>query len=95
MIIWDDKKNIKLQIERNISFEEIADIILCKQYLDILEHPAKKNQNIFVIELNKYIYAVPFVIDKNSNIILKTAYPSRKLQKKYQGGEDEKKKKIK
>ncbi|MCF7916875.1 MAG: BrnT family toxin, partial [Candidatus Omnitrophica bacterium] len=60
MIVWDEKKNIKLQIERNISFEEIADTILCKQYLDILEHPTKKNQNIFVIELDKYIYAVPF-----------------------------------
>jgi hypothetical protein len=95
MIIWDEKKNIKLQIDRNISFEEITDTILCKQYLDILEHPTRKNQNIFVIELDRYIYAVPFVIDKNSNIVLKTAYPSRKLQKKYRGGKDEKKKKTK
>jgi len=28
---------------------------------------------------------VPFLIDENSNIILKTAYPSRKLSKIYTG----------
>jgi len=85
MIIWDDKKDTKLKIERNISFEEISDIILNKQYLDILKHPSKLNQKIFVIELNNYIYAVPFTIDGYSNIVLKTAYPSRKLNKKYRG----------
>ncbi len=85
MIIWDDKKDTKLKIERNISFEEISDIILNKQYLDVLKHPSKSNQKIFVIELNNYIYAVPFIIDGYSNIVLKTAYPSRKLNKKYRG----------
>ena len=92
MIIWDDKKDIRLKIERNISFEDISDIILHTQYLDILEHPTKQNQNIFVIELNNYIYAVPFIIDTDSNIILKTVYPSRKLYKKYRWGKRCKKK---
>ncbi|MCK5287907.1 MAG: toxin [Candidatus Omnitrophica bacterium] len=92
MVVWDDKKDLKLKIERDISFEDISDIVLHNQYLDILEHPIKKNQNIFVIELNNYIYAVPFVIDTGSNIILKTIYPSRKLYKKYRGGKKCKKK---
>ena len=92
MIIWDEKKDLKLKTGRNISFEDISDIILHNQYLDILEHPAKQNQNIFVIELNNYIYAVPFVIDTDSNIILKTVYPSRKLYKKYLEGKKCKKK---
>ncbi len=83
MIIWDENKNKKLKLERNISFETISEIILGKKYLDILEHPSKNNQLIFIIELNNYIYSVPFVIDAESNIILKTVYPSRKLQKKY------------
>lgn len=83
MIIWDENKNIKLKLERNISFEAITEIILEKKYLDILEHPSKGNQLFFIVELNNYIYSVPFIIDNESNIILKTAYPSRKLQKKY------------
>ncbi len=85
MIIWDEEKNIKLKIERNISFEIISEIILNKKYLDILENSSNPHQDIFVIEISDYIYAVPFILDNDSNIILKTAYPSRKLNKKYRG----------
>jgi len=85
VIIWDKDKNLKLQIERKISFEAIADIILRNGYIDILENKSKDNQQIFVIEFNGYIYAVPFIIDEKDNINLKTAYPSRKLHKKYMG----------
>lgn len=85
MIIWDDDKNQKLQNERGISFDEISEIILRKEYLDILENPSRPSQQIFVIKFNNYIYSVPFIIDSQSNIILKTAFPSRKLNKKYMG----------
>lgn len=85
MIIWDDEKNQKLQLERNISFEQISEIILRKEYLDILENPSRPNQQVFVVKLNDYIHSVPFIIDDQSNIVLKTAYPSRKLNKKYTG----------
>ena len=85
MIIWDENKDLKLKIERNISFEEVSELILTNQYLDILEHPTKPEQKIFVIEIDNYTYAVPFIIDENSNIVLKTVYPSRKLHKKYRG----------
>jgi len=83
MIYWDFEKNNKLITERNISFDEISDIILKEEYLDILEHPKRKDQLIFIICIKKYIYAVPFIIDENENIILKTAYPSRKFNKIY------------
>ena len=83
MIIWSDDKNLKLQNERKISFDEIAEIILRKEYLDIIENPSRPFQQLFVIELNDYIYSVPFIIDSESNIVLKTAFPSRKLNKKY------------
>lgn len=85
MIIWDDEKNQKLQIERDISFDQISEIILRKGYLDILENISRPNQQIFVVKLGNYTYAVPFIIDDQSNIVLKTAYPSRKLHKKYKG----------
>jgi len=85
MIVWDDEKNQKIQIERDISFERISEIILRKEYLDILENPSRPNQQVFVVKLNNYIHSVPFIIDDKSNIVLKTAYPSRKLNKKYTG----------
>ena len=84
MLLWDDKKNTKLQLERNISFEEISSIILDKKYLDIIENKKYTNQKIFVIKFNKYVWAVPFLIDNENNIILKTAFPSRKLMKLYE-----------
>lgn len=83
MILWDEKKNHKLRLERNISFEMIAELVLQKDYLAVLEHPSRPNQQIFVLLLHGYVHAVPFVIDEQSNIVLKTAFPSRKLHKIY------------
>jgi len=53
--------------------------------LDILDHPNKEkyaHQKIYVIEINGYVYLVPFIQDKNK-VFLKTIIPSRKAQKKY------------
>jgi hypothetical protein len=53
--------------------------------LDILEHPNKKkypNQRVFVVEVNEYVYLVPFVEDAEK-IFLKTIIPSREATKKY------------
>ena len=83
MIYWDNEKNNKLIAERDISFEEISEIILQEEYLDILENPNREEQLIFIIYIKDYIYAVPFVIDEQENIVLKTAYPSRKFNKIY------------
>ena len=83
MIFWDEEKNTKLITERGISFDEISEIILREEYLDILENPKKENQMIFIIRLKGYIYVVPFIIDDDENIILKTACPSRKFNKIY------------
>ena len=89
---WDNKKNIKLKKERNISFEEIVLFIEKGYVLDILEHPNKKeygNQQIFVVRIGEYAYLVPFIED-NKEIFLKTIIPSRKATKKYIGGKHEK-----
>lgn len=52
MIIWDDDKNQKLQNKRKISFDEIAEIIPRKDYLDIIKNPSRSSQQLFIIELN-------------------------------------------
>ena len=89
-IIWDRDKNKWLMLNRGISFEEITDIILSGGILEILENPSRKNQQYFVIEIKSYTWVVPFIINKDEQIVLKTAFPSRKFHKKY-GGENEKK----
>jgi len=84
-IIWDAEKNRKLIAERGLSLDIFASLILSKKYVAILKNPSKKNQKIFVILYEGYTYVIPFVIDKNKNIVLKTVFPSRKYHKKYGG----------
>jgi uncharacterized DUF497 family protein len=82
-IIWDEEKNTKLKTARGISFEEITALILQKKYVDIVRHPQRYGQWMFLIPINEYIHAVPFVIDSEGNFVLKTAYPSRKFHKRF------------
>ena len=84
-ILWDEDKNKRLKLERDISFEDFAELILEKKYLDILENPAREEQMIFIVSYKDYTYVVPFVLDEEENIVLKTVFPSRKFHKLYGG----------
>jgi len=88
-IIWDKKKNEKLMLERNISFDEISQMIIDGKYLDIIENPVREGQMYFVMDMQEYTWIVPFLIDKEDNIVLKTAFQSRKYHRKYKGEIDE------
>ncbi len=70
------------------AFEEITDKILNGDYLEILENPTKENQQYFIMNINNYTWVVPFLINQSNQIVLKTAFPSRKFHKKY-GEENE------
>lgn len=86
---WNDSKNDKLRDEREVCFEDVIVAISEGKLHDILEHsntPRYPNQQFYVIEINAYIYVVPFVED-NIKIFLKTIYPSRKLTRKYLKGD--------
>jgi len=84
-IIWDELKNTKLKSERRVSFEEIAQLILDKKYVDVVRHPKREGQWMFLIPIHDYIHVVPFVIDTDGNFVLKTAFPSRKFHKRLGG----------
>ena len=83
MIAWDESKNEKLEVESGVRFEDIVAEIISDHVIDILEHRVRKNQKILVIDLNSRIYAVPFLLNEDGNMILETIYPSRKLQRRY------------
>lgn len=88
-IIWDPEKSKKLMEERNISIEEVADLIMAGEITEILENPAYPDQMVFIIYYKNYIHSVPFLIDSDKNIILKTVYPSRKFNKRFGGKNNE------
>jgi len=87
-IIWDEVKNQKLIFDRKVSFDIFAKLILNKKYHTILKNPSRPEQKIFIIPYQDYTYVVPFIIDKEKNIILKTIFPSRKYHKIF-GGKNE------
>jgi hypothetical protein len=84
-ILWDAGKSAKLKAERGISLEEIAAMILQKEYVDIVKHPQRPGQWMFLLPIKGYMHVVPFVIDPDGNFVLKTAFPSRKFQKRFGG----------
>ena len=82
-IHWDEVKNKNLIAERGLSLDTFASLILENKYYDILKNPSRPEQKIFIIPFQNYTYVVPFVIDKDLNIVIKTVFPSRKYHKMY------------
>jgi len=82
---WNQEKNEQLKKEREVSFEEVLIALSENRLLDILKHKNQKKypgQRILVININEYVYLVPFIEDEKK-IFLKTIIPSRKATKKY------------
>ena len=84
-VIWDNQKAEKLLRERNISVEAIADLLMKNEFLEILENPKHPDQMMFIVSYRNYTHAVPFIIDPEGRVVLKTVYPSRKHHKHFGG----------
>jgi len=82
---WNPDKNSQLIEQRGISFERIIYYIEKNEILDIVKHPnisKYPNQKMFIINVNRYAYLVPFV-ENECEIFLKAIIPSRKATRKY------------
>ncbi len=89
---WNTEKNELLAKQRGITFEEIVQRIESGTKVIETDHPNKKkypNQKILIVDIDGYAYLVPFVIDGEDSLFLKTIIPSRKATKKYLGGKNE------
>jgi uncharacterized DUF497 family protein len=84
-LVWDEDKSNRLKAERGISLEEVAQMILKKEYVEILKHPKRPGQWLFLVPIGGYTHVVPFVIDSKGNVVLKTVYPSRKFHRSTEG----------
>lgn len=88
---WNTEKNGWLLQKRGITFEEIVQRIEAGAKYIENDHPNKDkypNQKILIVEIERYAYLVPCVIN-GDEYFLKTIIPSRKATKKYLGGENE------
>lgn len=87
---WSEEKNELLKEERQVSFEDVVFYIEQGFLLDILEHPNQekyKGQKIFVVQIEDYVYLVPFIEDDH-DVFLKTIIPSRKATRNYLKGSE-------
>ena len=73
---WDSGKSERLKRERGVSFEEI----LQTEFVGVLKHSKRANQNILLFRYKGYIWVVPYV-SRGGEIFLKTLFPSRKYTK--------------
>lgn len=83
---WSEDKNQQLVEQRGISFERIVSAIEQGGLIDVLEHPNQERyggQMIYVVDIEQYLYLVPFVTGADGTRFLKTIIPSRKATRDY------------
>ena len=83
---WNTEKNQRLVEQRGISFERIVSAIEQGGLVDVLEHPNQeryRGQKIYVVDIEHYLYLVPFVTGADGTRFLKTIIPSRKATRHY------------
>lgn len=82
---WSNEKNKFLEKTRGICFEDVVIHMQNRGVLDIIKHLNKDrypNQNIMVLDVEGYVYLVPYVKSKGTRF-LKTIIPSRKATREY------------
>ena len=78
---WNQEKNEQLVAQRGISFDRVVSAIEQGGLVDVLNHPNQQRypgQMIYVVDIEQYLYLVPFVTDADGTRFLKTIIPSRK-----------------
>ena len=83
---WSVEKNQLLIQQRGISFEIVVSVMEHGGLVDVVEHPNQDRypgQLIYVVEIDEYIYLVPFVIQTDGTRFLRTIIPSRKAMRDY------------
>jgi uncharacterized DUF497 family protein len=84
---WNDDKNEVLKKTRGVSFEQVELAIALGDLIDRIKHPNSAkypNQQVFLVKVDEYIYAVPYVED-GEKIFLKTIIPNSRATKRYLG----------
>lgn len=88
-LVWKPEKNEWLKKERRLSFEQIEEAIAVGKSKGILINRLHPEQIIIAVSMNGHIVAVPAIV-KPKVIMFRTAYYSRKLNKRYGGKNHEK-----
>lgn len=81
---YNEIKNLKLIADRGVGFEDIIDAIKKHGIIHVSMHHNQekypKQKIIHVYCFNK-VYLVPYIVEDDGTLFLKTLYPSRKATK--------------
>ncbi len=80
---WNLEKNETLRKERGVSFEKLVQTIESGGLIADQENPNRPGQRRLIIYHDSYVWVIPYVVDSQRMKVLKTAYPNRKLYKRY------------
>jgi uncharacterized DUF497 family protein len=85
---FDEEKAQKVLQKHGVNMEEIRQEIIAKRFdvHDVANQDGHPGQKMFVVLVNGYAHCVPFVIEQDGTIFLKTAFPSRVYQRRYENG---------
>ena len=76
---WNEEKNQLLIELRGISFDSIVSSMQLGGLVEVVDHPNQSrypDQQIYIVEINEYVYLVPFVRQEDGSSFLKTIIPS-------------------
>ncbi len=85
-IEWGLDKNEWLKANRGVCFEDVEAAVQQGDVLGIEPHPNKEkypDQSRMIVRIRGYVYIVPFVINTEGRIFLKTIFANRKYVRKY------------
>ncbi len=83
---WSDDKNREVEATRSVTFAQIVTAIESGGVLNDHPHPNREkypNQWMMVVAYKGYAYLVPYVIEDEDRVFLKTIIPSRKATRDY------------
>jgi hypothetical protein len=83
---YSTEKSAILLKERGIGFDTIIHYINNGHLIDTIQHHHKEkygHQYFYAVDVEGYIYLVPFVVKDENKVFLKTIFPSRKHTKQY------------
>jgi len=86
-LVWNVEKAtllLKNTTRGNVTFEDCVVALETGKLLDVAPNPSSnhKTQKMFVLNIKNYAYCVPFV-ETETEIFLKTIFPSRKYTALY------------
>ena len=85
-ITWNSEKNELLKSLRGLDLESLAEAIRKSEVLEVVANPGHPGQVVFMILVDDYVCAVP-AVPYDGGYFLKTAYTSRKFNKRFHGGD--------